>query len=355
MEDVSELLEKKRPMIDSVIERYLPKKFDKKHLEWVFGKPSYSYNVEALQKSLSEPIWDFLDRGGKRWRPALFLLMTEALGGDVDKIKDFLIITEFLHEGSIMVDDIEDNSDLRRGKPCTHKIYGVDIAINAGNFMYFLPFISLMENRGNFDRKTIKRAYDAVVEELIKIHAGQGMDIIWHKGLADADNVSESDYLQMCAYKTSVLPRLAARLAVIFSGGSENTEEKLGRLGESIGLVFQIKDDILNIKPSKKWGKTLGDDISEGKRTLIVIHALKKADQKDRKRLLQILKMHTKDQKLISEAIKILVKYGSIEYAEKFGQKILKEAWKNADKVLKPSPEKKKLKAFIDFAMGREI
>jgi geranylgeranyl pyrophosphate synthase len=355
MNDIIEFLEKKRPLIDSCIIKYLPKKIDKKYLEWVFGKPSYSYNVNALQKALSEPIWDFLERGGKRWRPALFLLITEALGGDVEKVKDFVVLTELLHEGSIMIDDIEDNSDLRRGKPCTHKIYGIDVAINAGNFMYFLPFISLIKNRDKFDKNTIIRAYDAIIEELIKIHAGQGMDIIWHKGLADADSITEKDYLQMCAYKTGVLPRLAARLAVIFSGGSKKAEEKLGKLGEAIGLIFQIKDDILNIKPTEKWGKELGDDISEGKRTLLVIHTFKKANRKDRERLLKILKMHTKDKKLIIEAINIIKKYGSIEYAERFAEKLLKKAWKDVDKLLKPSPAKEKLKAFVDFAIRRDV
>ncbi len=353
--DIIKFLEKNKPLIDSILGKYIPRKFDKKYIAWAFGKPNYAYNTKILEEVLSNPVWDFLDRGGKRWRPALFLLFVEALGGNVDKVKDFVVLFEFLHEGSIVVDDIEDSSDFRRGKPCMHKIFGIDTAINAGNFMYFIPFLSYLKHKEDFDEKTILRAYEATVQEMIRIHAGQGCDIGWHKGLADADAINEKKYLQMCAYKTGVLPRLAARLAVIFTGGSENAEEKLGKLGESIGLLFQIKDDILNIRPSEKWGKEKGDDINEGKRTLIVIHTLEKADKNDRKRLLEILKMHTKDKKIISEAIEIIKKYDSIEYAENYARNLVKSTWKDADKLMKPSKAKEKLKAFIEFALERDI
>ncbi|MFH0956228.1 MAG: polyprenyl synthetase family protein, partial [Candidatus Aenigmatarchaeota archaeon] len=301
--DAMEFIEGKKAAIDAAIRKYLPKDFDEKYIRWILGKPTYAYTTAAVQKTLAEPVHDFLGRGGKRWRPALFLLFTEALGGDQKKVSDFIVTLELLHEGSIMVDDIEDNSDMRRDKPCTHKLFGVDVAINAGNFMYFLAFSPLMKNGGNFGKDTLLRAWNAAIEEMIRIHYGQGTDIAWHNGLADADNVSEQEYLQMCAYKTGVLSRLAARLAVILASGSAELEEKLGRFSESIGVAFQIQDDILNIAPTKGWGKEVGDDINEGKRTLLVIHTLKKASPADRKRLIEILGMHSKDQRIIGEAI----------------------------------------------------
>jgi len=300
-------------------------------------------------------VHDFLSRGGKRWRPALFLLFTEALGGDPGKVRDFTVTLELLHEGSIMVDDVEDNSDLRRDKPCTNKLFGVDVAVNAGNFMYFLAFAPIMRNAGKFPEKTIIRAYNAALEEIIRIHHGQGTEIAWDNGLADADKVSEQEYLQMCAYKTGVLSRLAARLAVILSGGTEELEGKLGRFSESIGVAFQIQDDILNIAPTKGWGKEVGDDINEGKRTLLVIHTLSKASPADRKRLIEILNMHTKDQKLIGEAIAIIKKYGSVEYAKAFARDMVKKAWKEVEPLIPKGPAKEKLRAFADFMVEREI
>jgi len=350
-----DFLEEKKELIDKTIEKYLPRKPDEKYVRWLLGKPSYDYTIKPIDKSLSEPIWDFLDRGGKRWRPALFLLFTEALGGDAGKVRDFTATLEFLHEGSIMVDDIEDNSDLRRGKPCTHRLFGVDVAVNAGNFLYFLAFFPLIKNRDKFRPETLLRAWEAVLEETTRIHYGQGTDIAWHRGLADADSVNEREYLQMCTYKTGVLARLAARLAVILTDGNKELEEKLGKFAESIGIAFQIQDDILNISPTKDWGKELGDDINEGKRTLLVIHTLQKADKKDRKRLIEILNMHTKDIKLIKEAIGIIRKYGSVGYAKEFARKIVKDAWIAAEPMIPENEAKKKLKAFASFLVEREI
>ncbi|NIM45265.1 MAG: polyprenyl synthetase family protein, partial [Nitrososphaeria archaeon] len=97
----------------------------------------------------------------------------------------------------------------------THKIFGEDIAINAGTFMYFLAFFPFIKNRKKFDEKTLLKAWEVTMEETTRIHYGQVTDIAWHKGLADADKIEEREYLQMCAYKTGVLARLAARLAVI--------------------------------------------------------------------------------------------------------------------------------------------
>ncbi|MCD6495763.1 MAG: polyprenyl synthetase family protein [Candidatus Aenigmarchaeota archaeon] len=348
------LAEKKKP-IDDVIRKYLPEKVNEKYIKWLLGKPSYEYTTPAIQAALSDPIWDFLNRGGKRWRPALFLLFTEALGGDAKKVMDFTMTLEMLHEGSIMVDDIEDSSDMRRGKPCTHKIFGEDIAINAGNFMYFLAFAPFIKHKDDFGHDVLNRALLSTLEEMMRIHYGQASDIAWHKGLADADNIKEGEYLQMCAYKTGVLARLAARLAVSLSGGSEELEEKLGRFSESIGVAFQIQDDIMNLAPTEGWGKETGDDINEGKRTLLVIHTIRNAEKQDRERLLEILKMHTKDRKLIEEAISIIRRYGSIQYAKEFARDMVRKAWSDVEPLIPESEAKQKIRAFADFMVERDI
>ncbi len=353
--DILRFLEGKKGEIDRVIRKYLPEKLDEEYIGWLLGKPTYAYTTAAVQKTLADPVWDFLSRGGKRWRPALFLLFNDALGGDEEKVKDFMATLELLHEGSIMVDDVEDNSDLRRDKPCTHKLFGVDVAINAGNFMYFLAFAPLMKNSGKLPEKTMLRAYNATIEEMIRIHYGQGSDIAWHNGLADADNIEEPHYLQMCAYKTGVLARLSARLAVILNDGSTELEDKLGRFSESIGVAFQIQDDILNIAPGRGWGKETGDDINEGKRTLLVIHALKNSDDAARKRLIEILDMHTKDQKIIEEAVGIIKKAGSVEYSKEYARKMVRNAWNDVEPLLEENEAKAKLNAFADFMVEREM
>ncbi len=355
-QEIIKYLEENKKTIDEVIKKYLPEKLTTKDLEWIFGKPNYSYDLEAIQKALADPVWDLLNRGGKRWRPALLLLIAEAVGGDLEKVKDFVVISEVVHNGSLVVDDIEDRSEMRRGQPCVHIKFGVDVAVNAGNFMYFLPALSLIKNRNRFPEKLLVRAWEAYGEELINIHSGQGMDIVWHNGKADADKVTEQQYLQMCAYKTGTLARLSARLAVILSGGSENLEKVMGKFAESIGIAFQIQDDILSASGKGfQEKKGYGDDITEGKRTLIVIETLRKASKVDKGKLLDILNSHTKEKDKITEAMEILKKYGAIDYCKKAARKMVIESWKAAEASLKPSPAKEKLKMFADYLVEREI
>jgi len=347
-------LEEKKPEIDKVLESYLPRKMNSQELERIFGKPRHAYDENALTNALSKPIWDFLDRGGKRFRPALFMIIAEAFGGNVETMKDFVAVVEFCHEGSIMVDDIEDCGEIRRGKPCTHKIFGEDIAINAGNFMYFIPMLVFMRHQDDFDEKTLIKAWNVFAQEMINIHAGQAMDIFWHKGMAE--DIDENKYMQMCAYKTGCLTRMSAKLASVLSGAGNEQTEKLGKFAEMVGIGFQIQDDILSAIGSEFQDKKgYGDDITEGKRTLIVIHALKNATGEDKKRLLEILNLHTTEKQLIKEAINIMHKYDSVNYAKNKALQLISDAWKDVDEVLPDSKAKLKLKSLADFLINRKI
>lgn len=355
--DIETFLEEKATLIDKAIEKYVPRAFSKNSVIFKISPPHYAYNLETLNKAIAEPIWEFLDRGGKRWRPALFLLICEALGKNPDEFVDFAIIPEVIHNGTLMVDDIEDTSELRRGKPCTYRIYGLDIAINAGNAMYYLPLLPLIEKKEGVSAEKLSRVYGIHVQEMINLSLGQAMDIAWHRGLANADKISEKDYLQMCAYKTGTLARMSAKIAAVLSGADEKIEEKLGHFAESIGVAFQMQDDVLDLT-SKKFEKGKGgrgQDITEGKRSLIVIHTLAVVDAKNKHRLIQILNMHSSDQKLRDEAIAIMQKCGSIKHVKQFAREIVAKSWSEVEKLLPETDGKEKLKAFADFLIERKI
>jgi len=356
MELVTEM-EKLKLEVNKIIEKYLPRKINKKWLEEIFGKPRYRYNLDSAQKSLIDPIWDFLDRGGKRWRPILFLLIYEALRGkNKELIKDLVIIPELIHEGTIIIDDIEDNGELRRGKPCLHHIFGEDIAVNVGNFLYFFPLIAVIKNK-NLETKIKEKVYEIFTQEMINVSLGQGTDIYWHKG--KAREISEEEYLQMCAYKTGCLARMSAKIAAILANADNETIEKVGKIAESIGVAFQIQDDILDIalrgKEREKFGKSFGNDIKEGKRTLMVIYTLQKATEEEKKRLLEILDKEENTEKEIREAIKILEKYNSLDYARKKARKIVEESWKEAEPLLKEGKAKELLKEFVHYLIERKV
>jgi len=356
-QEILKFLKKKKPEIDEIIEKYLPRKVTEEWLKFTFGKPRYKYNLDSAQKSLIDPIWNFLDRGGKRWRPILFLLIAEAIGKNSEKLKDFAIIPEIIHNGTIMIDDVEDKGDLRRGKPALHKIYGEDIAINTGNFMYYFPLLILIKNKDKFKPETLLKAYEIYLQEMTNLSFGQGMDIYWHKG--KGDEIKEKEYMQMCAYKTGCLSRMAAKLAVVLCGGNDELAEKIGKVAEAIGVAFQIQDDILDItltgEAREKFGKSFGNDIKEGKRTLMVLYTLKKATEEDKKRLIEILNKHTDDFREKEEAILIIKKYNAVDYAKNKAREILEEAWKEAESLLKESEAKRLLKQFVYYLIERKV
>jgi len=350
-----EFLEENASVVNKAIQKYIPRNLSKGAVVFRVCQPRFAYNLKALNKALADPIWEFLDRGGKRWRPALFLLICEALGKKPNDFVDFAIIPEVVHNGTLMVDDLEDASECRRGKPCTYRMFGVDIAVNAGNAMYYLPLLPLLEKKHKVSQRKRVHVYEVYAQEMINLSLGQAIDITWHRGMANADEISENDYLQMCAYKTGTLARMAARMAAVLCGADEQLIEKLGQFAESLGIAFQMKDDVLDLTSTqftkKKGGR--GQDVTEGKRSLPVIHTLKVSNAKDRKRLIQVLSMHTSDQELREEAIAIMQKYDSIEYAKQFSRRIVERSWKEVEQLLPTSEAKEKLKAFAEFLIKR--
>lgn len=355
--DIERYLAEKAPLIDKAIEKYIPRKFSKNSVLFQFIPPKYCCNTETVNKAISEPVWDMLDRGGKRWRPSLFLIICEALGKTEDYCLDFAVIPEVVHNGTLIIDDLEDSSEVRRGKPCTYKLFGVDIAVNAGNAMYYLPLLPLMEHKRTIPTERLRDIYEIYVQEMINLSVGQAMDIAWHRGLANADSIKEEDYLQMCAYKTGTLARMAARIAAVISGADRHLVDKLGTFAESMGVAFQMQDDILDLTGAE-FGKRkggLGGDITEGKRTLMVIRTLQTAPANDRRRLIEILNMHTSDQKLRDEAIAIMQRQNAFEYVRKKADAMVTDSWKAVDNLLKSSGGKEKLKAFAEFLIRRSI
>lgn len=350
-------LEETAKLIDKTIEKYIPRNFSKEDIIFKINPPRYSHNIESINKAIADPIWDILDRGGKRWRPALFLLICEALGKKREEVIDFAIIPEVVHNGTLMIDDVEDSSDLRRESPCTYKIFGVDIAINAGNAMYYLPLLPLIKNQDNISLKTLTSVYQIYVQEMINLSLGQAMDIAWHRNMISPHDLTKEDYLQMCAYKTGTLARMAAKIAAVLSGADEELVDKLGIFAESIGVAFQMQDDILDLTGKRFAEKkgAFGMDISEGKRTLLVIHALNVASVKEKNRLLEILNMHTSNQEYRDEAIRIIEKNGSFDYVKKTARNMVRDSWSLVDQYLSPSNSKTKLKEFAQFLVKRSI
>ena len=351
MEDALRILSSYAKIVNEALERYVPRKVNEEKLAEILGRAEYRYEPESINKGIFEPFWDLLERGGKRWRPALMLMVYEALGGKAEEIAPLAVIPEVIHNGTLAVDDVEDESEFRRGKPCIHRIYGVDIAINMGNTMYYYPMLVL--DWINLPRDKKLAIFEEYIRMMLKLSFGQAMDIAWHRGLVE--EIDENQYLQMTLFKTGALAGFAAKVAAIMADVEEERAEKLRRFAELIAVAFQIQDDILNIVgEEEKYGKEIGGDITEGKRTLMVIHALRNLPEAEAKRLKEILNMKTADKELIAEAIDLLKKAGSVDYAKDISKKLAEQAVKVLREAVPESEERNKLEALANFLITRE-
>ncbi|MFA6504744.1 MAG: polyprenyl synthetase family protein [Treponemataceae bacterium] len=255
--------------IEAVLRNRLPKHPDQDWVRFAFD-PMASEPPTDLVRNLTEPGRELVARGGKRWRPLFMTLVCEALGGG-DAAILLTPLVEFPHNGSLIHDDIEDGADERRGAPAIHITYGVDVGINSGCFMYFLPLACLDEWDAPAEKKLgVYRTYG---EHLRRIHLGQAMDISWHRNFSSMPSVTE--YELMCRLKTGVLARLSAVLGALIADADEQTAARIGKTAEDLGVGFQIMDDVKNLTTGNP-GKKRGDDIVEGKKSLPIILYLHK-------------------------------------------------------------------------------
>jgi len=257
--------------IETVLEQWLPQEPDADWAEKVFGDIGKKISAET-KKMLLAPPRELTFRGGKRWRPLLMSLICETLGGG-DNAIPLSPILEFSHNASLIHDDIEDVSDERRGKPAIHKMFGEDIAINSGSFLYFLA-LSCLEKSEKFNKELILKQW---AECIRRLHLGQSMDINWHRDITYIPKID--DYYIMCALKTGSLARLAVELGAIAAGAPQEVIKLLGEAADSMGIGFQILDDVKNLTTGV-YGKKRGDDIVEGKKSLPILLFLKKYPEK---------------------------------------------------------------------------
>jgi len=344
--------------IEIVLSRILPRNIDSTWIASVVGVGMESLHVKHnWVRDLTEPGRALLRRGGKRWRSLACVLTCEALGGG-SAADELIPLIEIPHNGSLIIDDIEDNSPIRRGEPAIHRIFGEDLAINMGNLMYFLPTIVL--KRSNLHptlRAAITEDWLAVMRRL---HIGQGYDIIWH----NKPNYfpDEEAYLQMCNFKTGSLAGLAARIGAAVAGtGSEEYAEqeevkKLGCAWETLGCGFQIMDDVLNLTDGVT-GKRRGDDIIEGKRSLPVIYHVER-NPEDSFRLQKLFERAKKtapqdDRRAIDEALELLIGSGATLRARLKGQNLLIQGRDELKKLLPDNQARFALIHLIDSGMLR--
>ena len=234
---------------------------------------------------------DYPLRGGKRFRPALLLLCAEWFGASYEDALPSAVALELFHNFALIHDDIEDSSLFRRGKPTLHQLHGIPLAINAGDSLFGMVYEILMNNRERFGDQKALDIISLFNQVFRATFEGQAYDIGW---VANNHFPTREEYFEMIRRKTGIYSgKGPCQLGALIADAPSDIFEKVGDFGEALGIGFQIRDDLLNLKEdageSKEYGKERGGDIREGKRTLITIHMLENLNSKDAEKLKTIL------------------------------------------------------------------
>jgi len=215
--------------------------------------------------------WDGAAMRGKLLRPMLVLAACEALGGDPRDALPAAVAVELLHNFSLVHDDVQDNSAVRRGRPTVQSRWGAAQAINAGDTLFVVARNTLLELRGTLGAGDTLEVIDRVDRACLELCHGQGLDLRFE----DTLDITVADYLHMARLKTSALLELAVALGVFVATRSWPEADRVGQLGRRLGLAFQIQDDLLGIwGQHHQTGKSCCDDLRRRKKSLPVVHAL---------------------------------------------------------------------------------
>ena len=285
-------------------------------------------------RSLYKPSAYLLESGGKRLRPLLVLLSAKAVGAKFSQAYNAAVAVELLHNFTLVHDDIMDNADKRRGRSTLHKKYDVNTAILAGDSLLSIAYEYLLKDcNGN-----AKNILTSFTKGLVEVCEGQSLD----KEFELRNNVSLNEYVEMIRKKTAAMAEMCCSIGAQIGGGTKTEINALETYGRNIGIAFQIQDDLLDIIADEaEFGKVVGGDLIEGKKTFLFIKAFEKAKGEDKKALFEMIlnkgiKRHQVDQYkeiytrlgILDEAKKSIFHYSDIAVSS------LNKLSKNEDKEI---------------------
>ena len=247
--------------------------------------PMRSSGVRALYQLMG----DYPSRGGRSMRPSICIAAARAFGANVEDAVNTAVALELMHNAFLIHDDIEDDSDERRGRPTMHRQHGVALAIHAGDGLAVLSMAPLIENMRTLGPRLGLRVLEETQRMAMETIEGQAMELWWRES-NDVD-LDDDAYLDLILKKTCWYSTIyPVRVGALIGSRGDVDLDRFMRFGFFTGAAFQITDDLLNlIGDPERYGKELGGDLYEGKRTLILIHTLRNAAPDERARIAELL------------------------------------------------------------------
>ncbi len=300
-------------------------------------------------KNLYEPVQYILGLGGKRMRPILTLMTAEAFGGKTEEAMDAALAVEMFHNFSLVHDDIMDDAPLRRGKTTVHEKWDINTGILSGDGMLILSY-QFFES---YPAEMYVELTKLFSKTALEVCEGQQYDVDFET----RDDVTIPEYLKMIEYKTSVLVAAAMKMGAIVANASEKDACAIYEFGRNLGIAFQLQDDYLDaFGDPKTFGKQVGGDIMENKKTYLFLKSLEKASKDDQDGLTHLYSIKPEDSTVKVEAVKTIFKEsGAVEETKKAIQDFTQKAFDALAETNLPDKNKALLKQFGESLMERTV
>ena len=296
---------------------------------------------------VSEAVWYHMEGGGKRVRPAICLLTCEKLGGDSAKALRFAAAVEILHNMLLVHDDVEDGDQIRRDRQTVWAKYGVGNAINAGDYMLAAGYRAVVGSPvDDATRVRLVTAFTAALESTCR---GQALDMNYR---AKPDMTVE-DYMELVRLKTGRYMALGMAGGAIIAGLGPDGVAQIDALGECMGSAFQIRDDVIDLTAGKGRGGIIGNDIREGKSSILYAFALSVADREQRNALIAIMakaREETTDRD-VQRVYRLYADLGAFEFAQHEGDRLVARAFETVEKI--PVEDKEFFRSLTRFMVSR--
>jgi geranylgeranyl diphosphate synthase type II len=292
------------------------------------------------RRHLYDLLSDYPLRGGKMMRPSLCIATVRAFGGRLDDALKSAAAIELLHNAMLIHDDIEDDSEERRGQPTLHVLHGVPLAINAGDTLTLMSLRPLMENSDRIGPRLSIRILEETQRMALETAEGQAMELGWRQDNATA--LDENDYLEMSLKKTCWLATIYPSRVGAIIGTCDNIDlDPFIRFGFFLGNAFQIQDDLLNLVADERYGKERNGDLYEGKRTLMLIRLFREATPEDHRRVTEIFSLPRSERtaEQILWVRRLMDHYECVEYARKFAHALAGAALHEFERIYARIPD----------------
>ncbi len=300
---------------------------------------SMSYQEGLLEEVLSH----MRQRGGKRMRPILMMLIAKNYGQVTDVTQNAAIGLELLHTASLVHDDVVDESEERRGQASVNASFNNKVAVLVGDYILSTALLRVsFTNNQRIIQYLAELGRTLAAGEILQLSNIQNKDI------------SETVYFEVIKQKTAALFEACAAIGALSAGACEDDVLKAGKFGQNLGIMFQIRDDIFDYYDSKEIGKPTGNDMAEGKLTLPVIFALNSNPMESMLTLAKKVKAGTVNPDEIAVLVEFAKLTGGIDYAEKRMMDFRTLCLKYIDENVKNSEINKSLSAYVDFVIARK-